>query len=101
VSSLAHWAAQLGVLRETASRAFSAAFGVPARQFRSELRARAAGLQIVRSRTSLAQIALATGFADQAHMTRHLRALTGASPTSWRADSRTQLFQRTAAQRRR
>jgi AraC-like DNA-binding protein len=101
VASLAHWAAQLGVLRETASRAFSAAFGVPARQFRRELRARAAWLQIVRTRANLAQIAFATGFADQAHMTRHIRALTGASPTVWRRDPRSQVFHRLHAPVRR
>lgn len=80
--------------RETASRAFTAAFGVPARQFRSELRARAAWLQVVRTRDSLAAIAVATGFADQAHMTRHVRALTGASPARWRRDPRAQDLRR-------
>src|SRR6185436_1839453 len=84
VASLSDWAEHRGVARETVSRAFSAAFGVPARQFRTELRARDAWLRIVRTRESLAQIAAATGFADQAHMTRNIRALTGASPATWR-----------------
>jgi AraC-like DNA-binding protein len=88
VPDLAGWAERHGVARETASRAFTAAFGVPARQFRAELRARAAWLQIVRTRAGLAAIAAATGFADQAHMTRHVRALTGASPARWRRDPR-------------
>lgn len=34
--------------------------------------------------TSLAGIALATGFADQAHFTRAFRAQTGTTPASWR-----------------
>jgi AraC-like DNA-binding protein len=88
VSDLARWAEHRGVARETASRAFTAAFGVPARRFRAELRARTAWLQIVRTRDGLAAIAAAAGFADQAHMTRHVRALTGASPARWRRDPR-------------
>ncbi|HEU4731148.1 MAG TPA: helix-turn-helix domain-containing protein [Kofleriaceae bacterium] len=55
-------------------------------------RAQGAGrwLAIVRTRDSLAAIAAATGFADQAHMTRSVRALTGASPSAWRRDLRAQ-----------
>ena len=96
VASLAAWANGLGMARETVSREFSQAFGVPARQFRAELRARAAWLRIVRTRDGLAEIAAATGFADQAHMTRHVRALTGASPTIWRRDVRTRSWCRVA-----
>ena len=94
VASLAGWAGQRGVARETVSRAFAAAFGVPARRFRAELRARAAWLQIVRTGDRLAEIAAATGFADQAHMTRDVRALTGASPARWRCDPRVRGFRR-------
>ena len=89
VDSLEGWAAQLGVARETVSRAFSLAFGVSARQFRGELRARAAWLRIVGTREALAAIAVASGFADQAHMTRSVCALTGLSPAAWRHDERT------------
>jgi AraC-like DNA-binding protein len=89
VPSLAAWAASLGIARETLSRDFTSAFGVSARQFRAELRARAAWLRIVRTDTPLSTIAAATGFADQAHMTRHIRALTGAPPSAWRHDPRT------------
>jgi AraC-like DNA-binding protein len=92
VASLARWAALLGLARETASRAFSAAFGVSARQFRAELRARAAWLRIVETREPLAAIAAASGFADQAHMTRSVRQLTGGSPAAWRRDPRTRAF---------
>ena len=88
VGSLEGWAVQLGVARETVSRAFSTAFGVSARQFRGELRARAAWLRIVRTRAGLAEIAVASGFADQAHMTRSVCALTGQSPAAWRRDQR-------------
>jgi AraC-like DNA-binding protein len=96
VASLALWSEQLGVARETVARSFSAAFGVSARRFRAELKVRAAWLQIVRTRDGLAQIAAATGFADQAHMTRSVRALTGAAPSAWRRDPRTAEFARGA-----
>jgi AraC-like DNA-binding protein len=92
VANLALWAAQLGIARETVSRAFSTAFGVSARQFRAELRARAAWLRVVRTRERLAEIAAASGFADQAHMTRSVRELTGASPAAWRRDHRARAF---------
>jgi AraC-like DNA-binding protein len=84
VDSLHAWAAERGLARETVSRAFSQAWGIDARRYRSELRARAAWLQITTTTHSLASIAQATSFADQAHMTRSVRALTGRSPGAWR-----------------
>ena len=99
VTSLASWAEQLGVARETVSRGFTAAYGVSARRFRAELKARDAWLRIVRTRDRLAEIAIATGFADQAHMTRGVRALTGATPAAWRRDVRTLGWLRTTTKR--
>jgi AraC-like DNA-binding protein len=96
VTSFAAWAEELGVARETVSRGFAAAYGVPARRFRAELRARAAWLRIVRTDEPLAAIAHGEGFADQAHMTRGVRALTGASPVAWRRDARAARFTRRA-----
>jgi len=96
VTSFSAWAEQLGVARETVSRGFATAYGVPPRRFRAELRVRAAWLRIVRTRAALAAIAQATGFADQAHMTRGVRALTGASPAAWRRDARAARFTRRA-----
>jgi len=40
------------------------------------------------SKTSLAEAALESGFADQAHMTRTFRAITGFSPSSYLALTR-------------
>jgi AraC-like DNA-binding protein len=94
VASLERWAIDAGITRETASRAFTRAFGVSARQFRAELRARAAWLRIVRSHEALAEIANATDFADQPHMTRHVQRLTGQSPAAWRRDARVAMFRR-------
>jgi len=84
VSSLRAWATEHGVARETVSRAFRQAWGVDARRYRCELRARNAWLQITTTTHSLASIAMATAFADQAHMTHGVRALTGRSPGAWR-----------------
>lgn len=84
VASLSAWAEHAGVARESLSRAFRAAYGVSARQLRLELRTRAAWVAIRRTCEPLSAIALAAGFADQAHMTRSVRALTGAPPMAWR-----------------
>ena len=43
-----------------------------------------AWLAIARTHTPLAAIAADTGFADQAHMTRSVKDVTGASPGAWR-----------------
>ena len=94
VDSLAGWAERRGVARETVARGFSAAFGVSARRWRAELRAREAWLQIVRTADSLAAIAALTGFADQAHMTRGVSELTGAAPAAWRRDRRVSEYRR-------
>jgi len=84
VPSLARWAAERGVARETVARAFTRAYGVSARRFRLELKTRDACLQLAHSRLDLAAIAAAAGFADQAHMTRSVVRLTGVSPRAWR-----------------
>jgi len=81
---LSHWADANGLARETLSRGFVAAYGTTPSVFRAELRARAAWLRITRGRDRLSAIASETGFADQAHMTRWIRRLTGASPAAWR-----------------
>jgi AraC-like DNA-binding protein len=84
VPSLARWATERGVARETVARAFTRSFGVTACRFRLELKTREACLQLARSNVELAAIAAATGFADQAHMTRSVGQLTGMSPRVWR-----------------
>jgi len=78
------WADAQGLARETVSRGFAAAYGTAPIVFRAELRTRAAWLRITRGADRLSTIAADTGFADQAHMTRWIQRLTGASPTSWR-----------------
>ena len=78
------WAEANGLAPETVSRGFLAAYGTAPSIFRAELRARAAWLRITRGSDCLCRIAIETGFADQAHMTRWVRRITGAPPTAWR-----------------
>jgi AraC-like DNA-binding protein len=78
------WAEINGLARETVSRGFATAYGIAPSVLRAELRARAAWLRITRGTDSLCRIAADTGFADQAHMTRWIRRITGASPAVWR-----------------
>jgi AraC-like DNA-binding protein len=75
---------ELEMAREVMSRGFSRIYGVPPVAFRNELRARRAALQILSSQSRLCDIAVDAGFADQAHMTREVKLLTGLPPTSLR-----------------
>jgi AraC-like DNA-binding protein len=78
------WAEANGLARETVSRGFAAAYGIAPSVLRAELRARSAWLRITRGSDRLCMIAVETGFADQAHMTRWIHRITGASPVVWR-----------------
>lgn len=82
--SIGCWAARHGLARATVSRGFRQAYGTTPARFRAELRARHAWSHLVTAEGPLVQLALDTGFADQAHMTRSIRALTGAPPSRWR-----------------
>ncbi|WP_264606190.1 AraC family transcriptional regulator [Sphingobium sp. B2D3C] len=81
------WARANSRAREAVSRHFRQVYGVDAARFRLEARARRAWHAIVQTSTSLAEIAVAEGFADQAHMTRAVRMLTTATPAAWRVRS--------------
>jgi AraC-like DNA-binding protein len=83
------WAERQGVARETAWRHFRGAYGVDIAAYRSEARARKAWRMIMASDAPLASIAVAAGFSDQPHMSRAVKALTGASPGAWRRKSAT------------
>jgi AraC-like DNA-binding protein len=78
------WAFAHGLARETVSRGFFDAYGISPVGFRGECRARAAWLRIVGGPEPLSAIAAETGFADQAHMTRWVRRISGATPALWR-----------------
>ncbi len=78
------WAEVNGLARETVSRGFAAAYGIVPSVLRAELRARSAWLRITRGSECLCRIAVETGFADQAHMSRWIHRITGAPPAVWR-----------------
>lgn len=95
--SVEAWARDQGVARETAFRWFRDAYGVGPARFRVEARARRAWRAIVEGGSPLADIAAEAGFADQAHMSRDVKALTGRSPGAWRALSLQHSFKTPAA----
>ena len=84
VAGIGEWGARHGFVRETLSRQFRQLYGIDAAAYRAEARARRAWRMIVGTGASLAEIAHASGHADQAHMTRAVRALTGHPPGAWR-----------------
>jgi len=81
---LEDWAAGHDLASETLSRGFGKVFGVTPAAFRGEARARRALAMIADGSTPLAAVAAETGFADQSHMSRAVRALTGLPPNAWR-----------------
>lgn len=80
---LAAWARRTGIAPGSVSRGFRQAYGVSPARYRSEARTRQA-LKRLSEPASLADLAFETGFADQAHMTRAIVALTGRPPGGWR-----------------
>ncbi len=81
---IVEWSSRCAVRREVVSREFRRLYGTTARAYRAEARARRAWSLIRTTDTPMAHIAFECGFADQPHMTRAIRALTGAPPTTWR-----------------
>jgi len=84
---LGDWARRQGLAAETLSRGFHRVFGIAPAAFRTETRARKAFVRIQAGYESLAAIAAESGFADQAHMSRATRSLTGNTPGYWRTAS--------------
>jgi AraC-like DNA-binding protein len=82
---LQSWAQRHGLTPATLSRGFRQVFATTPAAFRAELKTRAALALIAGGAASLALVAASTGFADQAHMTRAVGALTGHPPRYWRA----------------
>lgn len=82
--TISHWSAEHGLVRETLARQFRRLYGIDAAAYRAEARARRAWRLITRTTAPLAEIAQLSGHADQAHMTRAVRALTGHPPGAWR-----------------
>jgi AraC-like DNA-binding protein len=85
--SLAAWAHRQGLAAETLSRGFARVFGVTPRRWRFEVRVRRALCALREGDPSLVAVALDAGFADQAHLTHAVVALTGRAPGHWRRTS--------------
>jgi AraC-like DNA-binding protein len=82
---IGEWAAMHGLADATVSRGFRQLYGTSPNAFRAEQRGRLAWKRIVTGNPPFADLAFSLGFADQAHMARTVRAITGAVPTAWRA----------------
>jgi AraC-like DNA-binding protein len=80
---LKKWADTMGIRPETVSRGFRRAFGVSPQSFRARARLLRA-LSGIRRGEKLAELAAECGFADQAHLSRHFRVVTGETPHVWR-----------------
>ena len=78
------WARERGLADATVSRGFRQVYGVSPSAFRAEIRGRLAWRRIVDAGQALTDLAYELGFADQAHMTRTVRAITGQPPRVWR-----------------
>jgi AraC-like DNA-binding protein len=84
---LADWAQRHGLAAATVSRGFARVFGVSPAAFRLETRTQQALALIAGGCVALADVALRSGFSDQAHMTRAVSALTGCPPRHWQVKS--------------
>jgi AraC-like DNA-binding protein len=76
-----------GLDRFALARQFRAAFGTSPHRFQVGRRLARAQVMIAEGMT-LSEVAVATGFADQSHLTRHFAARFGLTPGRWAALSR-------------
>jgi AraC-like DNA-binding protein len=81
---LSQWAVLNGIAPWTVSRGFTAVFGITPEAFRARVRARYALRSIQNTQMPLASIAVELDFADQSHMSRSVKQLTGSAPREWR-----------------
>jgi AraC-like DNA-binding protein len=84
---LAEWADAIGMAPQSLSRGFARAYGTTPKRFRLEQRARRAAAMLPEWQDSLAMLAAETGFADQAHLARAVRSVTGVAPHMLRVQS--------------
>lgn len=81
---LRNWSSENGLRVETLSRRFKRIYGVSPARYRIEAQTRLALDLIINHVATLTEIAVTVGFADQAHMSRAVKTLTGRSPAAWR-----------------
>lgn len=84
--SLADLARLTGLSQSYFGRAFKRATGVPPYRWHLNARIDRARRLLLDARMSIAEIASATGFADQAHFTRVFYRVTRATPAAWRRE---------------
>lgn len=79
-AALADWADENGLAPQSLSRGFRRAYGVSPKRYRAEQRALKALRLFPTWHGSLAELAIETGFSDQAHMTRLIGEVAGMPP---------------------
>jgi len=84
---LSDWADRMGLDPASVSRGFGRAYGVSPKRFRLEARTHRAVAALPGWDLGIAALAAECGFADQAHLTRAMVALTGTAPARLRAKS--------------
>lgn len=78
-------AAEVGVHPVYLARLFRAVHGVGIAGYRKRLRVLAAAGRLAQARPGLCEVAVATGFSDQSHLTRAFRSELGITPAAYRA----------------
>lgn len=86
--SLTGWADDHGLHPGSIARGFGQQFDISPDSFRTIVRGRRAVEQILASNDPLSGIASEQGFADQAHMSRTVKRITGSSPNMLRQQSK-------------
>ncbi|MDQ0994987.1 AraC family transcriptional regulator [Phyllobacterium ifriqiyense] len=75
-----------GLSQSYFSHAFKASTGVAPHQWQMSARIRKVQLLLSKSNASLTNVASATGFSDQAHLTRVFKRLVGVTPAVWQRE---------------
>jgi len=82
---LSDWSEAAGLTAWAVSRGFAQVFGISPLSFRAQTRALQAWKAAETSKEPLVGIATRLGFADQSHMTRCVKQVTGLPPHAWRS----------------
>lgn len=86
--SVAMLAAEISTSEHQLTRLFLNTFGKPPHRYLVDVRLDRAKELLRRGKLPIADIAAATGFSDQSHLTRHFKKRFGLTPKMWREDWR-------------